>query len=100
MRVVFADERVHRLDPALEAPARQRIEFEPLRQRASAAIRRRLPGGAPASGALPGRRRPVLAATGGITAATVAAPPPAARLEHDPEKWEPVFGQDHAQTKR
>jgi hypothetical protein len=19
--------------------------------------------------------------------------------EHDPEKWEPVFGQDHAQTK-
>jgi hypothetical protein len=20
-------------------------------------------------------------------------------LEHDPEKWEPVFGQDHAQTK-
>jgi len=23
----------------------------------------------------------------------------AARLEHDPEKWEPVFGQDHAQAK-
>jgi hypothetical protein len=22
-----------------------------------------------------------------------------ARLEHDPEKWEPVFGKDHAQTK-
>jgi hypothetical protein len=21
------------------------------------------------------------------------------RLEHDPEKWEPVFGKDHAQTK-
>ena len=21
-------------------------------------------------------------------------------LEHDPEKWEPVFGKDHAQTKR
>jgi hypothetical protein len=20
--------------------------------------------------------------------------------EHDPEKWEPVFGKDHAQTKR
>ena len=20
-------------------------------------------------------------------------------LEHDPEKWEPVFGKDHAQTK-
>jgi hypothetical protein len=20
-------------------------------------------------------------------------------LEHDPEKWKPVFGQDHAQTK-
>ena len=20
------------------------------------------------------------------------------RIEHDPEKWEPVFGQDHAQT--
>jgi hypothetical protein len=20
-------------------------------------------------------------------------------LEHDPEKWEPVFGQDHAQAK-
>jgi hypothetical protein len=23
----------------------------------------------------------------------------AERLEHDPEKWEPVFGKDHAQTK-
>jgi hypothetical protein len=22
------------------------------------------------------------------------------RLEHDPEKWEPVFGKDHAQTKK
>jgi len=22
-----------------------------------------------------------------------------ATLEHDPEKWEPVFGKDHAQTK-
>jgi hypothetical protein len=22
-----------------------------------------------------------------------------ARLEHDPEKWEPVFGKHHAQTK-
>ena len=22
-----------------------------------------------------------------------------ARLEHDPEKWRPVFGKDHAQTK-
>jgi hypothetical protein len=22
-----------------------------------------------------------------------------AKLEHDPEKWEPVFGKDHAQTK-
>jgi hypothetical protein len=22
-----------------------------------------------------------------------------ASLEHDPEKWEPVFGKDHAQTK-
>ncbi len=22
------------------------------------------------------------------------------RLEHDPEKWEPVFRKDHAQTKR
>jgi hypothetical protein len=22
------------------------------------------------------------------------------RLEHDPEKWKPVFGKDHAQTKR
>jgi hypothetical protein len=22
-----------------------------------------------------------------------------AALEHDPEKWEPVFGNDHAQTK-
>jgi hypothetical protein len=21
-------------------------------------------------------------------------------LEHDPEKWEPVFGKDHAQTRR
>jgi hypothetical protein len=21
------------------------------------------------------------------------------RLEHDPEKWKPVFGKDHAQTK-
>jgi hypothetical protein len=21
-------------------------------------------------------------------------------LEHDPEKWDPVFGQDHAQPKR
>jgi hypothetical protein len=21
-------------------------------------------------------------------------------LEHDPEKWAPVFGKDHAQTKR
>jgi len=21
------------------------------------------------------------------------------RLEHDPEKWEPVFGKDHAPTK-
>ena len=21
------------------------------------------------------------------------------RLEHDPEKWEPVFGKDHAQTR-
>jgi hypothetical protein len=21
-------------------------------------------------------------------------------LEHDPEKWKPVFGEDHAQTKR
>jgi hypothetical protein len=21
------------------------------------------------------------------------------RLEHDPEKWEPVFGKDHAQSK-
>jgi hypothetical protein len=21
------------------------------------------------------------------------------RLEHDPEKWEPVFGKDHAQLK-
>jgi hypothetical protein len=21
-------------------------------------------------------------------------------LEHDPEKWEPVFGKDHAQTKK
>jgi hypothetical protein len=20
-------------------------------------------------------------------------------LEHDPEKWEPIFGKDHAQTK-
>jgi hypothetical protein len=25
-----------------------------------------------------------------------AAPP---LVEHDPEKWEPVFGKDHAQTK-
>jgi hypothetical protein len=25
---------------------------------------------------------------------------PAAFLEHDPEKWEPVFRKDHAQTKR
>jgi hypothetical protein len=24
---------------------------------------------------------------------------PAGRLEHDPEKWKPVFGNDHAQTK-
>src|SRR5439155_4593589 len=24
----------------------------------------------------------------------------AAALEHDPEKWEPVFGKDHAQTKK
>jgi hypothetical protein len=24
----------------------------------------------------------------------------ASRLEHDPEKWTPVFGKDHAQTKR
>ena len=23
----------------------------------------------------------------------------ATALEHDPEKWEPVFGKDHAQTK-
>jgi hypothetical protein len=23
-----------------------------------------------------------------------------ARLEHDPEKWEPVFRKDHAQTRR
>jgi hypothetical protein len=23
----------------------------------------------------------------------------ARRLEHDPEKWKPVFGKDHAQTK-
>jgi hypothetical protein len=23
----------------------------------------------------------------------------ASNLEHDPEKWEPVFGKDHAQTK-
>jgi len=23
-----------------------------------------------------------------------------ARSEHDPEKWEPVFRKDHAQTKR
>jgi hypothetical protein len=22
------------------------------------------------------------------------------RLEHDPEKWKPVFGEDHAQTKK
>jgi len=22
------------------------------------------------------------------------------RLEHDPEKWEPVFGKDHAQNKK
>jgi hypothetical protein len=22
-----------------------------------------------------------------------------ALLEHDPEKWDPVFGKDHAQTK-
>jgi hypothetical protein len=22
------------------------------------------------------------------------------RLEHDPEKWKPVFGKDHAQTRR
>jgi hypothetical protein len=22
-----------------------------------------------------------------------------AELEHDPEKWEPAFGKDHAQTK-
>jgi hypothetical protein len=27
------------------------------------------------------------------------APAWSARLEHDPEKWEPVFGKDHAQTK-
>jgi hypothetical protein len=25
--------------------------------------------------------------------------PDLALLEHDPEKWEPVFGKDHAQTK-
>jgi hypothetical protein len=24
--------------------------------------------------------------------------PKARRLEHDPEKWEPAFGKDHAQT--
>src|SRR5882724_11392959 len=24
----------------------------------------------------------------------------ASSLKHDPEKWEPVFGKDHAQTKR
>jgi hypothetical protein len=24
---------------------------------------------------------------------------PARRLEHDPEKWKPVFGKDHAATK-
>src|SRR5215472_16773811 len=29
----------------------------------------------------------------------IAAGPPAASLEHDPEKWVPVFGKDHAQTK-
>jgi hypothetical protein len=23
-----------------------------------------------------------------------------APLQHDPEKWEPVFGKDHAQTRR
>jgi len=26
-------------------------------------------------------------------------PPRPAALEHDPEKWEPVFGKDHAQTR-
>ena len=31
--------------------------------------------------------------------APAAGPPPAIALVHDPEKWEPVFGQDHAQTK-
>jgi hypothetical protein len=25
--------------------------------------------------------------------------PNKAALEHDPEKWQPVFGKDHAQTK-
>jgi hypothetical protein len=26
-------------------------------------------------------------------------PRPQGRLEHDPEKWGPVFGKDHAQSK-
>jgi hypothetical protein len=35
---------------------------------------------------------------GGIT--FVAGASRAERLAHDPEKWEPVFGKDHAQIKR
>jgi hypothetical protein len=35
-----------------------------------------------------------------IRAGSVISPGPAAVLEHDPEKWVPVFRKDHAQTKR
>jgi hypothetical protein len=35
----------------------------------------------------------------GVACAQVRPPPEAYELEHDPEKWAPVFRKDHAQTK-
>jgi hypothetical protein len=35
----------------------------------------------------------------GITILVADTGAPRVGLEHDPEKWEPVFGKDHAQTK-
>ncbi len=55
-----------------------------------------------AGGGLSGGRPPVVAGlpTREPRPRAIVAEIEHATLEHDPERWEPVFGQDHAQTKR
>src|SRR5471032_1845954 len=76
---------------------------EGARARPAARVPVRAAGGL---GAEPWRRRADRAAQGSaVRRLHAGAVPPLraaerCRLAHDPEKWEPVFGKDHAQTKR